>query len=184
MSPAYSWPKMNSPYAGICGMPWWMIFRSVPQTPQALTRTRTSSSPGTGTGRCWSSKRCGATSTVAVMVAGIDMGAPFSKLRRTVADKPAAGEEEPGRPRDFSTLPAPALAGPARRGRRAGRRQVQLCFERALHHGEADLDHGHRHVGIEGLDQSQRVRAREVLARLLEQGVEAERRLVVPGRRQ
>src|SRR5437763_84262 len=55
---------MNSPYGGICGRPWWMIFRSVPQTPQARTRTRTSSSPGTGTGRSWSSKRCGATTAL------------------------------------------------------------------------------------------------------------------------
>jgi len=63
---------------GICGMPWWMIFRSVPQTPHALTRTRTSSSPGAGTGRCWSSNRWGAPSTVAVMVAGIGMVTPFA----------------------------------------------------------------------------------------------------------
>src|SRR2546421_4379018 len=76
-SPAYSCPKMNSPYGGIFGMPSWMIFRSVPQTPQARTRTSTSSSPGTGTGRCASSNRCGATRTVAVMVVGIAMVAPF-----------------------------------------------------------------------------------------------------------
>src|SRR5207247_798179 len=58
-------------------MPVWMSFRSVPQTPQARTWTRTSSSPGTGTGRSNSSNRCGATRTVAVMVAGIAMVAPF-----------------------------------------------------------------------------------------------------------
>src|SRR5262249_50753744 len=51
--------------------------RSVPQMPQARTRTRTSSSPGTGTGRSWSSNRCGATSTVAVILSGIAMVAPF-----------------------------------------------------------------------------------------------------------
>src|SRR5688572_10187366 len=77
MSPAYSCPKMNSPYGGICGMPWWMIFRSVPQMPQALTRTRTSSSPGVGTGRSSSSNRCGATRTVAFMVDGIVMDRSF-----------------------------------------------------------------------------------------------------------
>ncbi len=77
MSPAYSWPKMNSPYGGIWGIPSWMIFRSVPQMPQARTRTSTSSSPGSGTGRSWSSNRCGATRTVAVIVAGIAMDHSF-----------------------------------------------------------------------------------------------------------
>src|SRR5687768_673056 len=84
MSPAYSCPKMNSPYGGICGMPWWMIFRSVPQMPQALTRTRTSSSPGAGTGRSSSSKRCGATRTVAFMVAGIAIGRSFRSHAQVV----------------------------------------------------------------------------------------------------
>src|SRR6266571_2188565 len=78
-SPAYSCPKMNSPYGGIWGMPWWMIFRSVPQTPQARTRTRASSSPGTGTGRSSSSNRCGATSTVAFIVLGRLMAPPLSR---------------------------------------------------------------------------------------------------------
>src|SRR5262245_39380254 len=59
-------------------MPVWMIFRSVAQTPQARTRTSTSSSPGTGTGRSSSSKRWGATSTVAFIVAGISMSSFLS----------------------------------------------------------------------------------------------------------
>src|SRR5215510_9888257 len=62
-------------------MPSWMIFRSVPQMPQARTLTSTSSSPGAGTGRCCSSNRCGATSTVAVIVSGIAMMPPWSRSR-------------------------------------------------------------------------------------------------------
>src|SRR5438094_9170989 len=61
-------------------MPVWMTFRSVPQTPPPRTRTWTSSSPGTGTGRSCSSNRCGATRTVAFIVRGISMRAPFRSL--------------------------------------------------------------------------------------------------------
>ena len=57
----------------MCGMPVWMILRSVPQMPQARTRMSTSSSPGVGTGRSRSSKRWGATRTVAFIVRGMLM---------------------------------------------------------------------------------------------------------------
>src|SRR5262249_52284704 len=87
-------------------MPSWMIFRSVPQMPQARTFTRTSSSPGTGTGRSKSSNRCGATSTAAVILSGMGMEAPFGIDVIGVGGGSVARPGSPRRPTARGCYPA------------------------------------------------------------------------------
>src|SRR5438094_1353076 len=136
-SPAYSCPKMNSPYGGIWGMPVWMIFRSVPQTPQARTRTRTSSSPTTGTGLCCSSKRCGATRTVACIVRGMFMQTPFR----------ASGYNVPFRSDRFCAAPDNGQDGRAVLGGHAVNAPVRPVVQVAGRHDA-------RFVGIRAFEQN------------------------------